>query len=713
MTTISNSMNPVSNGMKKKVAVFDLDYTLIECNSTFDFILFYLKKKRKVFPFLFLKSYSFFEAVFLLKILSEKKREVFLSYLRKESLKDIKRASLLFTDITMQKKLNDGLYDKLKEKKKEGYFCILASASLNCIVEDFCKKLGFDSFIATELDFKNNIFTGKIKSETWGLKHKKIEKLEQKIGKINYKESFCYSDNREDLPLLQKFGNSFGVVRDNIEKFFWKEHHIKTTQHVKTFHYNKKLLLFPLFYYFYRGFSLRSFFFFYTTFLILVLIVYDLLSLLNLLILLFSWLGFVSLYEVGYFVNDCISVKKEKGPCYRADKNICSFIKPFILSRFLFFGLILVIIASVFNVYIYYHLLLNILVFIVFLIHNSISIQKRFLTVPFLKSTHLWIPLVVFNLNIINIIILTILLYLPKEILYYQRKKGYLTEKKNKKNIRFFTAIELLVFFKIFIFSLLGFISWKIFFLAGWLSIINFIRIFNFSRRLLLLSSLVRQSVSVIKKRNIGKHSLSEEISFVFSPLLNTKNANLSISPVQIKSEIFNLMNKIEKRKPKIVCEIGTVNGGALYLLTRVSSSNAIIISIDLPEGKFGGGYSRWKIPIYKSFAKKNQKIHLIRDDSHKYETLEKLKKILKNRQIDFLFIDGDHTYEGVKKDFEMYSPLVKKGGVVGFHDIAKHPPETKCEVGKLWNKIKNEYNHEEIVESYSQGGYGIGIIFK
>jgi hypothetical protein len=38
--------------------------------------------------------------------------------------------------------------------------------------------------------------------------------------------------------------------------------------------------------------------------------------------------------------------------------------------------------------------------------------------------------------------------------------------------------------------------------------------------------------------------------------------------------------------------------------------------------------------------------------------------------EVDFLFIDGDHSYEGVKKDFEMYSPLVKSGGLIAFHDI-------------------------------------------
>jgi predicted O-methyltransferase YrrM len=36
---------------------------------------------------------------------------------------------------------------------------------------------------------------------------------------------------------------------------------------------------------------------------------------------------------------------------------------------------------------------------------------------------------------------------------------------------------------------------------------------------------------------------------------------------------------------------------------------------------------------------------------------------------IDFLFIDGDHAYEAVRQDWESWSPHVKRGGQVGFHD--------------------------------------------
>ncbi len=39
------------------------------------------------------------------------------------------------------------------------------------------------------------------------------------------------------------------------------------------------------------------------------------------------------------------------------------------------------------------------------------------------------------------------------------------------------------------------------------------------------------------------------------------------------------------------------------------------------------------------------------------------------DKPVDFLFIDGAHDYENVKKDFELWSPFLKKGGIIAFHD--------------------------------------------
>jgi len=43
------------------------------------------------------------------------------------------------------------------------------------------------------------------------------------------------------------------------------------------------------------------------------------------------------------------------------------------------------------------------------------------------------------------------------------------------------------------------------------------------------------------------------------------------------------------------------------------------------------------------------------------------------NEKLDFIYIDGDHTYEAVKQDIENYFPLIKKGGVMGGHDFWAH----------------------------------------
>ena len=120
-----------------------------------------------------------------------------------------------------------------------------------------------------------------------------------------------------------------------------------------------------------------------------------------------------------------------------------------------------------------------------------------------------------------------------------------------------------------------------------------------------------------------------------------------------------------------------------------MTNPEATQISVDLPRGYFGGGYAKWKKPIYQSFAKRRQKIHLVRANSHNPNTFELVKNILDGRIIDFLFIDGDHTYEGAKRDFNIYSSLVKEGGIIAFHDIAKHTLQSGCNVDKFRMKLK------------------------
>jgi predicted O-methyltransferase YrrM len=216
--------------------------------------------------------------------------------------------------------------------------------------------------------------------------------------------------------------------------------------------------------------------------------------------------------------------------------------------------------------------------------------------------------------------------------------------------------------------------------------------------------------IIVIKFRNVTRsiNNIHDALDFAFL----FQAFGVSIKPTQVKYEIAKLLEIVAALRPRVVLEIGTAGGGTLFLFTRAADPDAKIISIDLPGGPFGGGYPKWKTPLYKSFSKEGQKIYLIRRDSHDPQTLEEVKRILGDEKVDFLFIDGDHTYEGVKRDFEIYSPLVREGGIIAFHDIVPGPPENVGGVPEFWNKIKTRYRHLEIVRDWSQGGFGIGVIY-
>jgi predicted O-methyltransferase YrrM len=78
---------------------------------------------------------------------------------------------------------------------------------------------------------------------------------------------------------------------------------------------------------------------------------------------------------------------------------------------------------------------------------------------------------------------------------------------------------------------------------------------------------------------------------------------------------------------------------------------------------------------------------------------------------VDFLFIDGDHQYEGVRKDYNLYSRLVRPGGLIAFHDIVPGDEELVGGVPRFWEEMKQSHKTSELVESWNQRAYGIGVV--
>ncbi len=181
------------------------------------------------------------------------------------------------------------------------------------------------------------------------------------------------------------------------------------------------------------------------------------------------------------------------------------------------------------------------------------------------------------------------------------------------------------------------------------------------------------------------------------------------LRPFQIQGELASLLTEVRRLNPRTVLEIGTCSGGTLYLWTRLAQPDATILSIDLPGGKFGGGYSLFRKALYRRFARRDQSLHLLRADSHSPSTLREVKRLLGGRRVDLLFIDGDHTFEGVRNDWTMYSPLLSETGMVAFHDVAGNFDDTQ--VKQFWDSIKTVYQHREYIDG-TDGRFGIGLLY-
>jgi cephalosporin hydroxylase len=184
-----------------------------------------------------------------------------------------------------------------------------------------------------------------------------------------------------------------------------------------------------------------------------------------------------------------------------------------------------------------------------------------------------------------------------------------------------------------------------------------------------------------------------------------------SLEPMQVREELRKFAATVGDSDPDTVCEIGTARGGSHYVWSRYLDATNYL-SIDLPGGRFGGGHSRRRAEFLADVCRQpGAEQVFLRGDSHATETVGSVEERLDGRGIDFLFIDGDHTYEGVKDDFERYSPFVSEGGLIAFHDIVNIEHDPDCEVDRFWHELREEYETTEIVADPEQDRGGVGLV--
>lgn len=189
----------------------------------------------------------------------------------------------------------------------------------------------------------------------------------------------------------------------------------------------------------------------------------------------------------------------------------------------------------------------------------------------------------------------------------------------------------------------------------------------------------------------------------------------IAVEPGQNLGEFSGLISYLLPRNIINAMEIGTEGGCSFRAWCRVAAPHGLKISLDWQNSGVGRG--RWLTPesragrdaTLRSWA---PNVHLVEGNSHEPEQLARVKEVLGDQKLDFLFIDGDHSPAGVAADWNDYSPLVRPGGMVAFHDIKNcdYHRRAGCYVHDFWPTLKATYKTLEFISHETVWG-GIGVV--
>jgi predicted O-methyltransferase YrrM len=156
---------------------------------------------------------------------------------------------------------------------------------------------------------------------------------------------------------------------------------------------------------------------------------------------------------------------------------------------------------------------------------------------------------------------------------------------------------------------------------------------------------------------------------YIFKNKLSQDNLIFTHLTEQEKILIYKI---IKTNKPNICVEIGSFVGASSCFICNAIPKKSKLYCIDTWGNhamKYCEEDNEYERDTYEVFQTNTQKYRnkIIEIRKWSTEAIDDLRQY--ESSIDFLFIDGDHNYESVKKDWELYSPLLHINSVVAFHD--------------------------------------------
>lgn len=195
------------------IAVFDLDGTLTRKRSLEQSFINFLLKNWKVKPQNIVRA-TYFSLCNMPKGVSTaiKKNKM---YLRGVQITQVESWCNEFVKSHGNQLIAPDKLRLVKSHKEAGHKTILITGTLNMLIQALKLNIYFESILATELEVKNNIYTGHIKGIHYYGKAKadSIKNLSQ-VSQINLDKSYCYADSISDIAMMSLFGYPVAVSPD-------------------------------------------------------------------------------------------------------------------------------------------------------------------------------------------------------------------------------------------------------------------------------------------------------------------------------------------------------------------------------------------------------------------------------------------------------------------------------------------------------------------
>jgi hypothetical protein len=182
--------------------------------------------------------------------------------------------------------------------------------------------------------------------------------------------------------------------------------------------------------------------------------------------------------------------------------------------------------------------------------------------------------------------------------------------------------------------------------------------------------------------------------------LYDGTHTHLHQNPEELTDFIFYLLDYQKKKKLKKFLIIGYLDGFTDAILNKFFQFEEIV-AVDTFQESGSGLLFRANL--------KFKNLTIICGDSTSDRVVNNFNKFA---PFDLVFIDGNHSYDFVKKDFENTKNIVSKNGLICFHDI-KAP--SAPDVGRFYNSLKKDKNYtfKEFYCDWTPMKTGIGIVQK